>query len=140
MKLRPLVVMAWAAVLAVTAVLLVVLFAFDPARHDFYPVCYWRSWTGLNCAGCGSLRATHHFLHGELATAFRYNPLLVLVTPLLAVGLAWRCWKLLRPTSIPPRLDERPRLGWIWIGVVVLVAYTILRNIPLPALAWLAPP
>jgi hypothetical protein len=61
----------------------VVLFCFDPSRSAFYPVCLFHKTTGLLCPGCGSLRALHELLHGHLATAWRFNPLLVGSLPVL---------------------------------------------------------
>ena len=54
-----------------------VLFCFDPNRYPFYPLCFFHRATGLLCPGCGSLRALHQLLHGNLATAFHFNALLV---------------------------------------------------------------
>ena len=61
-----------------------VLFCFDPRQYPFYPVCFFHKTTGLLCPGCGALRAMHQLLHGHLATAFRFNPVLVVSLPILA--------------------------------------------------------
>lgn len=50
-------------------------------------VCPSRRFLGLECPGCGLTRATQHFLHGEWEVALDYNPLVVVVVPLL--GLVW---------------------------------------------------
>jgi hypothetical protein len=123
------------AVFGITA-LAVVLFKFDPEQHAFYPKCLLHSLTGLNCAGCGSLRATHHLLRGELTAAFRSNSLLVLMGVLpIVVCIRW-----LRGES-PARLFQRffshPALAWIFL--VTILTFTILRNLPLPAFAWMRP-
>src|SRR3974390_2164626 len=62
----------------------VVLYCFDPRQYHFYPTCFFHQSTGLLCAGCGSLRALHQFLHGHVVTPFRYNPLLVVSLPFVA--------------------------------------------------------
>jgi len=58
---------------------------------DFFddgPVlCPSKRFFDLECPGCGLTRATQHFLHGEWEIALDYNPLVVVVVPLL--GLMW---------------------------------------------------
>src|SRR5437867_510709 len=62
-----------------------VLFAFPPDRYPFYPRCQFHRLTGLNCPGCGSLRALHEVTHGHVVMAFRLNPLFVLALALAGV-------------------------------------------------------
>jgi hypothetical protein len=63
----------------------IVLFYFDPRQYHFYPVCFFHQTTGLLCPGCGTLRGLHQLLHGHLAAAFRFNPMLIVSLPFL-------CW------------------------------------------------
>src|SRR2546421_11472933 len=49
-----------------------VLFWFEPTQHAFYPICAFHRTTGLLCPGCGSLRALHQLLHGQVAAAFHF--------------------------------------------------------------------
>jgi len=58
-------------------------FFFDPALSDFFPKCIFHSLTGLDCPGCGSQRAIHALLHGEVVKAADMNLLVVLFLPLL---------------------------------------------------------
>ncbi len=103
----------------------VVLFCFDPRRYHFYPTCVFHQTTGLLCAGCGCLRAVHELLHGHLVTAFRFNPLLVTSLPFLVwFGAA----QTLRKAGNQPVMPIRP--AWIWALLVVLVAFTLMRNLP----------
>lgn len=110
-----------------------VLFFFDPVRWPFYPRCFLHEATGLLCPGCGSLRALHQLLHGHLAAAVHFNPLLVVSLPLLA----WQALRLaLRyPAGRAAPLSIRP--AWLCAALAVLVVFTVLRNVPLPQLAWL---
>jgi hypothetical protein len=119
---RLLVVMAVA--LGVT-VAVAVLFVFDPSTAGFYPVCALHEMTGLQCPGCGGLRAMHQLSHGHLAAAWRLNPLLVALLPValwlglreVARALTGRTW---------PGLVTRPIFGWLLAGAMVL--FGILRN------------
>src|SRR5687767_7346289 len=71
---------------------LALLFAVDPAASSIFPPCLWRAATGWLCPGCGSARALHALLHGEIAAAMATNPLTVVALPILAldVGQRWR--------------------------------------------------
>ena len=127
----------WPALVAVAlGAALLVLRQFDPVRSGFYPGCTFHKLTGLNCPGCGGLRATHHLMHGRIVTALHHNALVVLGAPAAAVwaGLwLWRRWR-----GIPPKLQGlSPR--WLWWLFAGMVAFTVLRNLPVPGLAWLSP-
>jgi len=112
-----------------------VLFLFNPAESGFYPFCVFHRITGLQCPGCGSLRAMHQLLHGNFTAAFHYNALLILSLPLLLaqavrIGIA-------RANQQPSR--ARIKASWLWTGLVVMILFGVLRNLPFPAFAWLAP-
>jgi hypothetical protein len=111
------------------------LWRLDPAGSSLFPRCPSRALLGVHCPGCGALRATHHLLHGDLAAAFRMNPLLVALAPLLAVGLLQdvfpRLWPRLRAERAPAW-----RMVALW-GIVL--GYGVLRNVPSEPFCWLAP-
>ena len=144
-----------------------VLFFFNPSQSSFYPACLFYQTTGLLCPGCGSLRALHQLLHGNLAAAFHFNALLISSLPILAwlsIRLAGRPllplprrggegWgegvvhreasHAVVPSAIPPLIHQPPRLvirpAWLWFALAVVLAFGILRNLPFPQLSWLAP-
>ena len=82
-------------------------------------------------------RAIHAALHGRLAEALRFNPLGVMLVPVLIawVGLKMPAW--LRDSPQPSRFKIGPYALW-WILAVVLVSW-VLRNIPLWPCTLLAP-
>lgn len=115
---------------------LLVLHQFDPARHGFYPGCTFHQVTGLDCPGCGGLRATHHLLHGRVTTALRHNALVVLAAPILAVWLArwlWRRWR-----GIPPRISGLST-AWVWVILGGMLLFSVARNLPFAPFTQLAP-
>src|SRR5687767_3322787 len=63
------------------------LFVFEPGTTGFFPGCPFRVLTGFTCPGCGTTRALHQLLHGNLAAAFELNPLLLLSLPFLFYAL-----------------------------------------------------
>jgi len=112
-----------------------VLYLFNPAQFGFYPTCLFYKTTGLLCLGCGTLRAMHQLLHGHIAAAFRFNALVVSSLPVVA----WGCLRAARDAAA-----NKPALAWIrpvwfWIGLAVLIAFGILRNLPGASHYWLAP-
>lgn len=106
----------------------------DPAHPGHYPVCPFRWATSLDCPGCGSLRAAHQLLHGHPGEAANFNLFFVVVAPVLGAGwlvavaraAGWR-----RP---PPRVPAR----LLPVIPVLVIAFWVLRNLPLPGCTWLA--
>ncbi len=90
--------------------------------------------TGLYCPGCGVSRMCLRLLRGDLAGAFRANPLLLAALPVLAgLCLAHAVRYVKRGPGRVPRWESR-----CWVALAaVFVAYGAARN--LPALAFLAP-
>ena len=125
-----------AAVTVVGLVGLVALFALDPASSSFFAPCPFHALTELHCPGCGTLRALHQLLHGNLRTAFWLNPLMVSSLPFVAY---WCVSGLVREVSG----RRMPRFflpaAWIWVLLGVIVLFGIARNIPLYPLSLLAP-
>lgn len=106
----------------------------DPNRAGVYPTCPFRLATGLDCPGCGTLRAVHALTRGDVALALDHNVLTVLLLPVLA--WAWVGWLRHRRGS----RREAPALpGWAGMAVAVgLAGFWLVRNLPFAATAWLA--
>lgn len=103
-------------------VIVVVLFLYDPATTGRFPPCPLFALTGVKCPGCGSLRAVHQLLHGNLRAAFLLNPLMILSIPVLfMIGVTD-----LFPSRMSP--CRYPRIATLGIIGAVL-AWTIMRNL-----------
>jgi hypothetical protein len=125
-----------AALLAAIAVGAVLLEVFDPATSGIFPPCPVRYLTGWYCPGCGSLRAIHQLLHGNLRAAWALNPLTVVLLPFLTYGLASFALFKLREQELPqPYL----RASWIRALCVVIILFGIARNLPVHPFDLLAP-
>ena len=92
---------------------LVLVYRFDPAHVHFFPPCLFHALTGLQCPGCGSTRALHHLLHGDVGGALRLNPLLFALPPFAAASRSRR--------FITSRAVA-------WTSVIVIVGWWIVRN------------
>jgi len=100
--------------------------AIEPARVSIFPVCPFHQMTGLWCPGCGTTRALHQLLHGNLAAAFRFNLLSMSMLPVAGYLIVRGDTSTLKP-------------AWIWALLVVVVAFGVLRNIPAYPFTLLAP-
>jgi hypothetical protein len=126
----------WPGICAVTGAAILMLDFFDPATSGLFPPCPLRYLTGWYCPGCGSLRALHQLLHGNLAAAWALNPLTVILLPFLAYGIASYAVFEIRGRHLP-----RLFLPAVSIRVLcaVIILFGIARNIPFHPFDWLAP-
>ena len=120
----------WFYAAAAIAVVIVgsVLFLFNPAETGVFPRCPFLMLTGYECPGCGSQRAIHALLHGDIIKAWDYNPLLVIAVPYIILGfiaeLSFRRSRLMR--TVRDRLYSGRA---VWIVLTVIIIYWIGRNV-----------
>jgi Protein of unknown function (DUF2752) len=108
--------------------------AVDPSAGGVYPVCPSQALFGLDCPACGGLRGTHELLRGDVAAALDHNLLLPLWLGLVAVLIG--AWLLpLGGRRVPAVRVPRWLVG---AGVAVVVGFTVLRNVPVAGLEFLA--
>ena len=112
------------------------LFLFNPAHSTFYAPCLFHTLTGFYCPGCGSLRALHQLLHGNMLKAFGLNPLMVLSLPFLGYVFISRVVLVRRKRPSP--VVFIPAI-WIWLIGVGILMFWMLRNIPFYPFNLLAP-
>lgn len=107
----------------------------DPNAADSpLPGCPLTWLTGLLCPGCGSTRALHALIHGDLGHAMAMNPLMVLLLPVMALmALNAAGW---RPPALR-RLWSALAAPKPWL--VLLLGYWIARNLPWWPFTWLVP-
>lgn len=121
--------------LVAAAAAVVVVFICDPERVPIYPVCVFHQLTGLDCPGCGTLRAAHQLLHGRLSAALHLNALFVLSLPLLP----WLGFRVLRRAMGGESGSPVVRAKWIWWYVAVWIVFGVLRLLPVPLFSAFAP-
>jgi len=108
----------------------------DPAHSLVFPPCPLHYFTGLYCSGCGSLRAMHALLHGDLRQALAMNSLTVILLPFIGYGLISEIYRHLWGRPI---VGTRLPANWIWALFAVIVLFGIARNLPFHPFDLLAP-
>lgn len=99
----------------------------DPNREGMFPGCPLRELTGWDCPGCGGLRATHALTRGDVFGALDHNVWVAVGVPIAAV--LWLFW-LLRTLGVHDRrMPKVPAAVW-WTAGALLLAFTVVRNIP----------
>lgn len=101
---------------------------FSPEEYRFFPKCPVYLLTGYQCPGCGSQRAFYHLFHGNFITAFRYNPLMMLLIPYILTGI---CLEYIVNRDNPQTNRLRELLFGkraIPVLAVIFLLFTIFRN------------
>ena len=118
-------VIAMLAVAAVVVAGVVIYSTFDPSASRWFPRCPFLMLTGLKCPGCGTQRAFHALLHGDVLSALHFNALLPVSIPLL---LLYGYAELVRTRK--PRFYNRVNSVTAILAVlIVVIVWWIVRNI-----------
>ena len=108
---------------AASAVLL--LFPLGGPSEKWLPKCMFYKLTGLYCPGCGATRALSAILHGDLKASLHNNLLLIPGTLTATMLIVKQGITVRRPVAIAI--------------VAIIIAFTVLRNIPCEPFTLLAP-
>jgi hypothetical protein len=102
------------------------------------PLCPSAALLGLPCPGCGLTRATLALLHGDVVAAFRFHPLVFVLTPAYVGLLGAIAFGYVRgapalapagPGAVRPRgiLLSRVVTRLVWVLVILVFAVWVLR-------------
>ncbi len=117
---------------------IVVVYYFTDARvSHFFPSCPFQALTGLFCPGCGSQRAFSALLHANFISALDYNILLVACLPLLTYSAVATVINTISKKQVDRSIFYSPLFAKIFL--VTVIAFGILRNIPVYPFLILAP-
>lgn len=97
-----------------TIAVLALLCFFDPSTSAIFPPCPTNALTSLYCPGCGTLRAMHALLHGDVKEALSQNILAVIFIPILPAMYFF------------PKYFKKPIVPAAML--VIFILYAILRN------------
>lgn len=105
----------------------------DPNVPGHYPGCPTQTYLGIDCPGCGGLRATHALTNGDLPTALDQNLLVVVALPVVVLLIAlWvrRAWRgvISDPSQYSPRRARLERVVPL-VVVAVMLIFSVVRNL-----------
>ena len=104
-----------------------VLFASDPAQSKIFPPCPFRSLTGFDCPGCGTLRGLHQLLHGNFVAAVDLNVMIVMMVPYFGVWIsAMLAADFTGRNAMPIAVSAK----LVWVLLLGIIIFWIVRNIP----------
>ena len=101
----------------------------NPNEPGHYPLCPTLALLGIDCPGCGGLRATHALAHGDIGAALDNNALFVVLVPVV-IGL-WAVWTYRAWTGVSPARTPRRELisrGAPTAFLVVMMVFAVVRN------------
>ena len=126
------------AALKVFAVLAVAgfLYVHDPSRLPGWVHCPFHALTGLFCPGCGTLRALHALMHGQVGRAFGLNALTMTLLPFVAYPFLSTVLLALRGRGLRRVLLPD---ACVWLLVAAILVFWVLRNLPVHPFTVLAP-
>ena len=97
--------------------------------------CPLRTVTGWECPLCGGTRLGNALLHGDLAAAFAYNPVVFVgLIALTVLGVAWIVEalggpKLRPPTRVAAALRTMTPTRWLVLGLALSLVFVLARNL-----------
>jgi hypothetical protein len=94
-----------------------------PIGDDGPTVCPFALVTGTACPGCGMTRAAGYLIRGDLASALRYHPLVILVAVQALAGWGW--WILRRNDTVEPVSTRITNALLIGTGASLLVVWLL---------------
>lgn len=105
-----------------------VVWYFDPVNSGFFPACPLYTTTGYACPGCGMTRGLHALLHGDILQALDYNALL----PVIFVFFGYFFLSMILVAVRGRGLGVgKWSVVMIWTTFILLIAFGILRNLPI---------
>lgn len=111
--------------IAVILVFGVIYYALDPTSSPLFPQCGLLTLTGYKCPGCGSQRAIHALLNGDVVAAFKHNAMLFIATPWLLLCFYAETQR----KRNPRRYAQLHCSTLIWLFLAMVLIWWLLRNI-----------
>ncbi|MFI3299433.1 MAG: DUF2752 domain-containing protein [Rikenellaceae bacterium] len=103
----------------------------SPSETALFPKCPTLMYLGFECPGCGSQRAIHHLLNGEMLEAMRMNFLLVISIPYIFIWGIFKVYFYMVSEPSGVMLAWRRRLfSTVAIKIIftLVVLFCIVRN------------
>ena len=108
----------------------------DPSNTGIFPKCPFYFATGIYCPGCGSQRAAHQILNGNIIDGIRHNYLIAL----LAIVLLYQAYIYIMSTLLRRNIPNLLHKSKATLGIlIVILLFWLLRNINIFPFTELAP-
>jgi len=108
----------------------------NPTETNIFPKCPVYSVTGIYCPGCGSQRAVHKLLNGNIIEGIRHNYLIAL----LGLVLSYQAFIFIMNNVLQKGIVNLLHKSKVTFGILIFVIlFWILRNINLFPFTELAP-
>ncbi|WP_407533038.1 DUF2752 domain-containing protein [Elizabethkingia anophelis] len=104
-----------------------IFYQYNPETSGFFLQCPFKLLTGYDCPGCGSQRALHALLHGEIKQSFAYNPLFIIAIPYVILGFIFNHDKV--KAKYPGLRKVLFGQKAIYIILFIVIAFWLLRNL-----------
>ncbi|MGV4528525.1 DUF2752 domain-containing protein [Ornithobacterium rhinotracheale] len=111
---------------------------YNPSKFDFFPQCPSYTCFHLYCPGCGTQRAIFQLLNFNFKEAFLYNPLMVILLPLVVYAAVLKVLNFILGTHYRVKLFNNSI--FIKALLVLVLIYFMARNVEIPGFEFLRPP
>lgn len=111
-----------ASIIIVIGLLYAVFYAFT----DIGIPCFFNKISGLKCPGCGITHMCMDLLKLDFSAAFKHNPVIFSLSPFLFVAFIYQAIHYVKSGD---RKLTKPVISFIWLSVIILIVWGILRNI-----------
>lgn len=111
-------------------------FSYNPLETQWFPKCPLYTVTSFYCPGCGSQRALHAILHGDIVNAIGHNVLILLLFAIITYeGIV----RLFNHYSIKPIKNWLHSSKITFSILMVVLLFWVFRNIDIYPFSILAP-
>ncbi len=108
----------------------------NPTETNLFPSCPVYAATGIYCPGCGSQRAAHKILNGNIIEGVRHNYMIVL----LAMVLLYQGFVYVMNDMLGKKIPNLLHKSKVTFSILIIVIlFWVLRNIDLFPFSELAP-
>lgn len=111
-------------------------FYINPSTFAYTPKCPFYSLTGLHCPGCGSQRAIHEMLHGNIWGGLQHNFLILFAVFIISYKFYVSS---ISSNKKHPKTNLLQHNAAPWLILALVIGFWVLRNLPLEPFQILAP-
>ena len=112
--------------IAFIAIAAALYFIYNPVDFVWFPKCAFYKLTGLECPACGSQRAVHAILHGDIIGGLKYNAFILISIP---YGLGLIIISIFK-TPFTAKLRSKllhPKV--VYLYCIIFIGWWIIRNL-----------